>query len=148
MSQIESLRIHLTTIVRDHGMVGVTHALQSTNFHPRIVFLIELAKIAQESKLVIHGFKGYIEAEIESVDDLVTTYSYALKIFGSKRYIPLAIKKGVAQSFNKFSEEQFKQHQEGEISLSDLLRVIHPEPKNEEMSLVFKKILDGTIRLE
>lgn len=51
--------------------------------------------------------------------------------------------KGVADSFKKFNEYQFsKYNRKTEIQLRDVLNITHPKPENEEMSSLFRKILD------
>ena len=44
---------------------------------------------------------------IQRADQITDLYAYALDVFGGKGKIPMAIKRGVADAFNKFSEYQF-----------------------------------------
>lgn len=44
---------------------------------------------------------------IQRADQITDLYAYALEVFGAKGKIPMAIKRGVADAFNKFSEYQF-----------------------------------------
>lgn len=60
--------------------------------------------------------------------------------------IPHSVRKGLGAAFNKFSEYQFaKYNRDKDIKLRDVLRVVHPVPKDANQSLIFKKLKDGNL---
>lgn len=59
---------------------------------------------------------------------------------------PASLKRGLGDAFNNFNEYQFaKYNRKDAVKLRDVLRIVHPKPKNEEQSTLFKKILDDTL---
>ncbi len=60
--------------------------------------------------------------------------------------MPMALKRGLSDAFNKFDEYQFaKYNRPGKVSLKDALRIIHPTPRNQVMSDLFSKVMMGTL---
>lgn len=151
--RVSFMRDKLREVVKSSSS-GVTFALRVAQFARHsmyirtmpLVMLVELAKIAQEQKLVVPGFKDAIFNTVARADELTDLYAYALSVFGDKKKIPLSIKKGIAKSFNKFDAYQFgKYNRDGALKFKDLLRIVHPEPKDETQSLIFKKIIEETL---
>lgn len=112
-----------------------------------IVLVIEFAaELARKKKHYVNMRKLVCDV-ITRCDELTELYSYALKVFGTKNNIPLAIKKGVADAFNKFDAYQFAKYNGGNKSLKfkDLLRIVHPKPLNEEKSKIFSDIMNDSL---
>ncbi len=104
--------------------------------------------LAVEARYVkVDGLKNAINTIIERVDGITEMYAYALSIFGTKGNVPLAIKKGVGLAMNKFDEYQFSKYnsKDASVKLRDVVRIVHPTPKDEAQSEIFKKILDQTL---
>ena len=60
-----------------------------------------------------------------------------------KKPIAKQIKKGLAKSFNKFSEYAFgKYNQDKAIKLRDVLFLVHAKPKNEEQAALWKRLVN------
>ena len=114
-----------------------------------IVLVVELAAALARSKKHYLNMRQLVRDVITRCDELTELYSYALKVFGSKKSIPLAIKKGVADAFNKFDEYQFSKYNGGNKSLTfkDLLRIVHPKPANEEKSKIFAGIMNDSLAI-
>lgn len=68
---------------------------------------ILFAKSLRINNVTNSNVRGLIYRVIQRADQITDAYAYALKIFGDKRKVPMAIKKGVADAFNKFDEYQF-----------------------------------------
>lgn len=92
------------------------------------------------------NLKLLVTKVITRADSLTELYAYALQIFGNKNSIPLAIKKGVAAATNNFDEYQFgKYNRNNGLSFKDLLRIVHPVPKDTNQSEIFSKIMTDTL---
>lgn len=85
---------------------------------------------------------------IQRVDQITDMYAYALEVFGSKNQIPMAIKRGVADAFNKFNEYHFAKYDRGgSVKFRDVLRIVHPKAKNEKQGFIFEKIIKEALEV-
>lgn len=83
---------------------------------------------------------------IQRADQITDLYAYALDVFGGKGKIPMAIKRGVADAFNKFGEYNFaKYNRDGSVKFRDVLRIVHPEAKDARQGMIFEKIMKDTL---
>jgi 60 kDa SS-A/Ro ribonucleoprotein len=90
---------------------------------------------------------------IQRADQITDMYACALNTFGAdvepnqrKRTIPMAIKRGIADSFNKFNEYQVgKYNRNGAVKLRDVLWVTHPKAKSEIQGELFSKIMQEKV---
>lgn len=83
---------------------------------------------------------------IQRADQVTDLYAYALEVFGGKNKIPMAIRRGVADAMNKFSEYQLaKYSSNGTVKFRDVLRIVHPVAKNEAQGALFEKVMKGTL---
>lgn len=113
--KVKRMVIALDQVVAKHGLKGARYALNVAKFAREemfirtmpIVMTVELAKILRDRNLHLEGFKDAVSYLIQRADELTDLYAYALTTFGTKTKIPLAIKKGVADAFNKFDAYQF-----------------------------------------
>ena len=114
-----------------------------------IVLVVEFAKELRVQNKTYANMRKLVCETISRADELTELYSYALTIFGDKKSIPLSIKKGVADAFNKFDEYQFSKYNGGNKSLTfkDLLRIVHPKPANEEKSKIFAGIMNDSLAI-
>lgn len=70
-----------------------------------------------------------------------------LALMNSKAKMPMALKRGLSDAFNKFSEYQFaKYNRTGKVTLKDAMRIVHPVPKDQDNSDLFAKIMAGTLK--
>lgn len=107
-----------------------------------VLFAQELAN----QKKQFANMKLLVSKVIRRADSLTELYAYALQIFGKKNNIPLSIKKGVGMAFNNFDEYQFgKYNRKGALTFKDLLRIVHPVPKDAAQSELFAKIMTDTL---
>jgi hypothetical protein len=111
-----------------------------------IVIVVELAKVLRDKNLQLEGFKDAVTYLIQRADELTDMYAYALTIFGSKAKIPLSIKKGVADAFNKFDKYQLGKYNRSEgLKFRDLLRIVHPKPTDIVHAELFNKIMTESL---
>lgn len=84
---------------------------------------------------------------IQRADQLTDMYAVALQEFGNKRSIPAAIKKGVADAFNKFGEYGLaKYNRSGAVKLRDVLFMVHPKAHNTEQGAVYERLRDEALQ--
>lgn len=71
----------------------------------------------------------------------------ALYMKGNKdQPLDYQVKRALRQAFSKFDAYQLgKYNRDGEFKLRDILRLVHPKPKNVEQSALWKKVIDGTL---
>ncbi len=72
-----------------------------------------------------------------------------LSIYWKDGKIPIAsqIKKGLAQAFTKFDEYQLaKWNKSKEIKLRDVMRLVHPIPKNKEQSELWNRLQNNNLK--
>lgn len=85
---------------------------------------------------------------IQRADQITDLYAYALDVFGGKGKIPMALKRGVADAFNKFGAYAFaKYNRDGSVKLRDVLRIVHPAAKSVEQGVIFEKIMKDTLEI-
>lgn len=83
---------------------------------------------------------------VKRVDQITDTLSLFIGEKG-KAALPMAIKRGLADAFGKFDEYQFaKYNRKASVTLKDALRIVHPVPKSEGQALVFKNIINDTLK--
>jgi hypothetical protein len=112
-----------------------------------IAIVVEFASALADQKKSYANMRALVRDVITRADELTELYGYALSVFGNKKCIPLAIKKGVADAFNKFDEYQLAKYNGGSrnIKLRDLLRIVHPVPKDEAQSALFAKLMTDSM---
>jgi len=118
------------------------------------VLVAELSKIYRGDPRLISA----ITRVIQRPDDMTEILSYIIakakveKLPNGRtkkvnKAIPNSIKKGIAKAFVNFNSYQLSKYgsQKKEVSLKDIIRLVHPVPKNTEQSEVFKQVLNGTL---
>ena len=65
----------------------------------------------------------------------------------NKKGLPRTMQKGLQNSFKKFDEYQLSKYKMNgkDITLRDVIRLLHTKPENEEQSLLWKKAVDGNL---
>lgn len=63
-----------------------------------------------------------------------------------KRPIPASMKRGLAEAFRQFDAYQLAKYDRATaVRLRDVLRLVHPKPKDDEQAAMWKALLDGTL---
>lgn len=82
---------------------------------------------------------------IQRADQITDTLALFIKEHG-KNSLPMAIKRGLSDAFNKFDEYQFaKYDRKNAVTFKDALRIVHPIPKAESNSVLFHKIMEDAL---
>lgn len=94
----------------------------------------------------IYKIRELVRGVISRADELTDLFAYALTVFKDSKKVPMGLKRGVADAFNKFDAYQFgKYNRKDGLSLRNLLRIVHPEPAGEDNSVIFKKIMEKSL---
>lgn len=114
----------------EFGMRSITHVLAS-----------ELAGYISGQSWADDFFNKIVRRP----DDITEIISYHLNK-GDK--LSSAMKKGLANAFNKFDEYQLAKYRgEGnKVKLVDALNILHPRPKDDQQDAIFKKLAEGTLK--
>jgi len=95
------------------------------------------------------GPKEYIARTIYDVvsrADELTELMAMWKKFGESRSYPNQLKEGLRAAFTKFDEYQFaKYNRKGVCTFKYALRLLHPKPKDDIQSEVWKKLIAGQL---
>ena len=63
-----------------------------------------------------------------------------------KRPIPAVVKKGIAEAFGQFDAYQLAKYDRASaVRLRDVMRLVHPKPRDDEQAAMWKALLDGTL---
>lgn len=101
---------------------------------------------ASAEQFTYGNMRQLVRDVIQRADQITDLYAYALQVFGSKGKIPMAVKRGVADAFNKFGEYAFAKYNRGDsVKFRDVLRIVHPVAANEKQGAIFDKIMKDTL---
>lgn len=95
--------------------------------------------------------KDHTPSILKRADELTEVIAYFIARNGEigsrgKASLPNALKRGIAHSFYNFDAYHFaKYDRDGSVKLKDVLRLVHPKPRNEDEALLFKQIRDRTL---
>lgn len=121
----------------------IVHARTAMNIRTMPVILaVEFAKALRDQNKTYESMRTVVCDVIQRADQISDLYAYALAVFGSKKAIPMAIKRGVADAFEKYDEYSLaKYNRSGAVKLRDVLRIVHPKGKTLEQGELFQKLM-------
>ncbi len=84
-----------------------------------------------------HNFKlrHLIRDAIKTPNDISSMIKRALDVYHVKNCVPMAIKRGVADSFNIVSAAKLLERYSYQPSIRDIMRIVHPKPIPERVAL-------------
>ena len=113
------------------------------------VLTVDEMKVLRQSLAIsppVYKIRELVKGVISRADELTDLYAYAITVFGDSKKIPMGLKRGVADAFNKFDAYQLGKYNRSEgLTLKNLLRIVHPVPAGESNSAIFKKIMDESL---
>lgn len=119
-------------------------------FHMRTVSHVlaaEVAKGAKGNRIV----RRMIRKIIERPDDMCNIIAYHLDTWGERKKnpIPRSLRRGFADIFGKFNEHQLAKYKGvgNKVSLKDVLCIARPIPENNEQSVLWKKLIENTLKV-
>lgn len=155
-TRIDRMKDAITDVLTD-GTDNDVHFIANLIIHARtemnirtmpLVMLVHFAEILRILNIKYMPLRRVTADVIRRADQITDLYAYALEVFGSKGNVPMAIKRGVADAFNKrnFNEYSFgKYNRNGAVKFSDVLRIVHPKAANEEKGAIFQKIIEDKL---
>lgn len=110
-----------------------------------LLLLVELAQCQRGNSLISRAVARTVQ-RADEITELLMCYQWRTGRRNLKR-LSSQLRKGLAEAFNKFDEYQFaKYNRKGrKVTLRDALVLVHPKPKDNVQSEIFRKILNGTL---
>lgn len=110
--------------------------------HIPLFLAVCMAELATHKHLV----RELLPAIIQRPDELSETLAIYWK--DGKRKITAQIKRGLADAYSKFSEYQLsKWNKDGAITLLDVMKLVHPKPRDTTQCLTFAKLHKKELRM-
>lgn len=115
-------------------------------FNMRSVSHVLTAYLANSAK-----GKPYVKQTIRGItvraDDVTELMSFYINTFGKP--IPNSLRKGVAEVFGSFNEYELAKYKgKGkDVSMKDIICMTHPAPANDAQSDMFKRCLEGKLKI-
>ena len=109
-----------------------------------LVLVVELARLYNRGS----ALKKAVARVVARPDEIVELIAYYMKANDRTNFKRLSkqLSKGLKIAFNKFNEYQFaKWNRDGQVKLSDALRMVRPVPKSEDQGEIFQKICTNTL---
>ena len=107
-----------------------------------VALTVHFAKALRANNVQYASLRQVVRDVIQRPDEITDMLAYAIAQFGDKNKVPAALKKGVGDALNKFDEYRLQKYQRSEgVKYSDVLRIVHPKPKNEVQAEIFNKIM-------
>jgi 60 kDa SS-A/Ro ribonucleoprotein len=123
------------------AQLAVEIRTQANLRHVPLLLLDVLSERAKENP-------GLVSKTIEQVISRPDELAEFLAVYwrNGRKTVSHQIRKGLAAAFGKFNEYSLaKYDRDGAIKLRDVMRIVHPKPKDEVQSALFKKVLDRTL---
>ena len=120
------------------------------------VFLVVtlLSVLRQVDGAEFNKSRQTVARAIQRADEIREMFAAGEQIFGDpkdnkafKRQMPMALKRGIGDAFNKFDAYQFRKYSggKGSVKFTDVMRVVHPRPESGEKNDLFKQIMEGNL---
>lgn len=111
-----------------------------------IVMTVQFAEALRIANKTYPALRTLVRDVIQRADQITDLYAVALSTFGGKKFIPTAIKNGVADAFLKFNAYQIeKYNRAGAVKLRDVLQIVHPKAKTKLQGELFSQIITDTV---
>lgn len=150
---VKQLQKEVKAVVAADGLDFIAnlaiHARSEMNIRTiPLVMVVEFAKALRDQNKQYPYMRQLVRDVIQRADQITDLYAYALDVFGDKKTVPMSIKRGVGDAFNKFTEYQFaKYNRDNTVKLRDVLRIVHPTARDVEQGAIFEKIMKDTMEV-
>lgn len=112
-----------------------------------IVLLVESCK--HQSKKFVRRYTTSIIRRADELAEAMAYYKFRNGDIGDvekKGMMCNPLKRGLADAFHSFNEYQYaKYDRDGDVKIKDVMKVVHPKPRNPKESQLFKKILNRNL---
>lgn len=149
--RVKRLELLINEVAKNNGLDfvanAIIHARTAMNIRSMpLILTVLFAKALREQNKQYPHMRQVVCDVIQRADQITDMYAVALGYFKDKKVIPMAIKRGVADAFNKFNEYNLaKYNRDGKIKMRDILRIVHPTAINAEQGVLFEKIMKDTL---
>jgi hypothetical protein len=113
-----------------------------------VMLLVEATKHANSKKFV----RSYTCDIVQRPDELTEAIAYYTHVNGHigsqspKGMLANSLKRGLADAFHQFGAYSLaKYDRDGKVKLSDVIRIVHPKPKDDAESVLFKQVRTRTL---
>lgn len=119
-----------------------------TRMKMRSAPMLLLLLAAEHGEAPRSDVREYAQKIIQRADEPAELIAGWLDRKGSKQKLPSALKRGIADSLEKFDEYSLKKNDSNKASvkLKDVIKIVHPRPKTSERSDLYKRALEGTLK--
>lgn len=108
--------------------------------HVPLLIAREMSRIPSHKGMVANLLPEIIQRADELTEFLAIYWK------DGKQKLSAQVKKGLATAFGKFDEYSLaKYNRDGIVKLKDVLRLVHPTPKDEAQSALWKRVLDNNL---
>jgi len=152
-NRLERMRENVTQVVNKGNLDFVANTIvfartvMNIRSFPVILTVLFAEALRNEGKQYVQ-LRNVVADVIQRADQIADMYAFALSVFGNKNAVPMAIKRGVADAFNKFNEYQFAKYtRDGAVKLKDVLRIVHPTANTEEQGALFAKMINDKMEI-
>ena len=140
----------LRTLIQSVGATHPEYLLKLASYARNEMYLRSAPVFMLVESAQIDGAKPFIKKHtpeiIRRADELTEAVAYFISKHGEigaqgKASLPNSLKKGLAEAFHNFDAYQFaKYDRAGSVKIHDVIRLVHPKPRNDEETLLFKQI--------
>jgi len=113
-----------------------------------VLLLVEACK-DEKSRAFVRKYTPSIVQRADELVEVVACYISRNTHIGNKAkkgMLSNPLKRGLADAFHNFNAYSFaKYDREGSVKLSDVIRVVHPKPKDDKEALLFKQVRERTL---
>ena len=147
-SQMQALIGRVAETDPEYLMKLASYARNEMYLRSAPIFLLVEAATHDTVKPFIRNYTPRI---VKRADELTEVIAYFISKngeigSGGKASLPASLKKGLAESFYNFDAYQFaKYDRDGSVKLKDVLKLVHPKPRNSDEALLFQQIRDRTL---
>ena len=138
----------------------IVHARTNMNIRTMPIVLVGVfAKALRDNKKTYPQLRQVVRDVIQRADQITDMIAVGKMFFGAPKdkknkdrlgvqKMPMAMKRGIADAFNKFNEYGFaKYNRSGETKLRDALQIVHPVAKDTLQGQIFEKIMKDTLEM-
>lgn len=139
-------------VERDSSFVLKLAIYARNTLHLRSVpiLLLGLASLDEQGRQWVRKATPKI---VKRADELAESISFIKSTIGNigsespNTMLPMSLKKGLQDAFSNFSEYHFAKYDRNnaDISMQDVIRLVHPKPETEEQQVLYRKISKGEL---
>ena len=117
--------------------------------HVPLFLLAELSgRKGKEINRLVAGALTHVIQRADELTEFLAIYwrEGVLPVRNKKRPLSAGVKRGLREAFEKFNEYHLgKYNRNGEVKLRDVLRLVHPKPKDEAQARLWGKVVKGEL---